>query len=71
MLFIMILQGRRGPKSAEQQRAKTQSEIKYLALDIWSFRLYGQFLTGPDFPILIFFRIYGQVPDIWSILWGN
>ena len=32
MLFIMILQGRRGPKSAEQQRAKTQSETKYLAL---------------------------------------
>ena len=31
-LFIMILQGRRGPKSAEQQRAKTPSEIKYLAL---------------------------------------
>ena len=27
----MILQGRQGPKSAEQQRAKTQSEIKYLA----------------------------------------
>ena len=31
-LFIMILQGRRGPKSAEQQQAKTQSEKKYLAL---------------------------------------
>ena len=31
-LFIMILQGRQGPKSAEQQRAKTQSETKYPAL---------------------------------------
>ena len=34
--------------------------------DIWSFRLYGQFLAGPDFPILkiigymVKFRIYGQ-----------
>ena len=26
--------GRRGPKSAEQQGAKTQSEIKYLALTL-------------------------------------
>ena len=31
-LFIMILQGRRGPKSADQQRAKALSEMKYLAL---------------------------------------
>ena len=33
-MFIMILQGRQGPKSAEQQQAKMQSEIKYLALFI-------------------------------------
>ena len=31
-MFIMILLGRQGQKSAEQQRAKTQSEMKYLAL---------------------------------------
>ena len=34
-LFIMILQGRQGPKSAEQQRAKMQSETKNLALLIY------------------------------------
>ena len=28
----MIMQGRRGPKSAEQHRVKTQSEVKSLSL---------------------------------------
>ena len=39
--------------------------------DIRSFRLYGQFLVGPDFPILKIIGYMVKISVIWSDILSN